>query len=148
MSNATRTKDPTREARPFVSSKITDQHLRLAAVLYVRQSTSHQLREHQESTARQYQLTDRLIALGWSKDQIIVIGKKRARNGEPPRYQRGMRKLRDLIASPVVDGIQNYTIIMIHVAYLIRGSSTQEKYHAPWSSCSSRRDDLSRSQSR
>ncbi len=97
MSNATRTSDPTREARPFVSSKITDQHLRLAAVLYVRQSTSHQLREHQESTARQYQLTDRLIVLGWSKDQIIVIDEDLGISGNGKVERPGFRRLLKLV---------------------------------------------------
>ena len=48
-------------SQSFVSSKIDKEHLSLGAVLYVRQSTSHQLREHQESTARQYALRHRLV---------------------------------------------------------------------------------------
>ena len=55
------------------SSKITREHLQRHAILYVRQSTGQQLRDHQESTARQYQLTERLLALGWPQDRIIVI---------------------------------------------------------------------------
>lgn len=54
-------------------SKITVEHLRHDAVLYVRQSTSQQLRDHRESTQRQYQLTSRLTSLGWCCDQIVVI---------------------------------------------------------------------------
>lgn len=57
----------------FVFSKIQTVHLERSAALYIRQSTSHQLREHQESTARQYQLASRLKLLGWREDQIITI---------------------------------------------------------------------------
>ena len=59
-----------------ISSKITQEHLARQALLYVRQSTSHQLREHQESTERQYQLTQRLVALERFKH---------ASSGIPPR---------------------------------------------------------------
>ncbi len=48
----------------YVSSKLTREHLQRYAILYVRQSTSQQLRDHQESTARQYRLTERLAAFG------------------------------------------------------------------------------------
>ena len=41
------------------SETITDEHLRRNAIVYVRQSTQHQVLEHRESTARQYALADR-----------------------------------------------------------------------------------------
>ena len=43
------------------------------AILYVRQSTSQQLRDHQESTARQYQLTERLLAFGWPQFKCMAL---------------------------------------------------------------------------
>ena len=47
------------------TSKVTADHLRRAAYLYVRQSTLHQVVENQESTRRQYALRQRAVALGW-----------------------------------------------------------------------------------
>ncbi len=47
------------------SEKITDGHLQRLAIVYVRQSTQQQVLEHRESTARQYALADRAVALGW-----------------------------------------------------------------------------------
>ena len=38
-----------------ISPKIEPRHLRLAAVVYVRQSTPQQLQNNQESTRRQYE---------------------------------------------------------------------------------------------
>jgi DNA invertase Pin-like site-specific DNA recombinase len=53
--------------------KVTPQHLKRAALLYVRQSTMRQVFENTESTKRQYALRDRAAALGWPRDDIVVI---------------------------------------------------------------------------
>jgi DNA invertase Pin-like site-specific DNA recombinase len=54
-------------------SKVTAEHLRRDAFLYVRQSTLRQVFENTESTKRQYALRDRAIALGWASDRIHTI---------------------------------------------------------------------------
>jgi len=54
-------------------SKITADHLRRCAVVYVRQSSTTQVEHNRESTARQYQLADRAMTLGWRRDQVRVI---------------------------------------------------------------------------
>lgn len=54
-------------------SKITADHLRRCAVVYVRQSSTTQVEHNHESTARQYQLAERAVALGWKRDQVKVI---------------------------------------------------------------------------
>ncbi|WP_347277547.1 recombinase family protein [Pseudanabaena sp. FACHB-2040] len=53
--------------------KICPHHLDRLAVVYVRQSTMQQVVEHQESTRLQYGLVDRAIALGWTRERILVI---------------------------------------------------------------------------
>ncbi len=53
--------------------KVTPQHLKRAAMLYVRQSTMRQVFENTESTKRQYALRDRAVALGWPRDEIVVV---------------------------------------------------------------------------
>ena len=58
------------EAAPtLVSSKIRDWHWQRQAIVYIRQSTMQQVHEHRESTARQYALEQRAMALGWPKDR-------------------------------------------------------------------------------
>jgi DNA invertase Pin-like site-specific DNA recombinase len=52
--------------------KVTSDHLRRKAYLYVRQSTLKQVIENTESTKRQYAIRDRAIALGWPIEQIEV----------------------------------------------------------------------------
>jgi hypothetical protein len=53
--------------------KITADHLKRDAYLYVRQSTLRQVAEHGESTRRQYALRDRAIASGWAAEHIRVM---------------------------------------------------------------------------
>lgn len=81
----------------YVSSKLTREHLQRYAILYVRQSTSQQLRDHQESTARQYRLTERLAAFGWPDDRIIVIDEDLGISGSGKATRTGFRRLLKLV---------------------------------------------------
>jgi hypothetical protein len=54
-------------------STITRRHLDRLAMIYIRQSTITQVREHTESTARQYALTETAQRLGWDASQIFTI---------------------------------------------------------------------------
>jgi DNA invertase Pin-like site-specific DNA recombinase len=49
---------------PSYPQKVTPEHLKEAAYLYVRQSTLRQVFENTESTQRQYALRQKAIALG------------------------------------------------------------------------------------
>ena len=61
--------------------KVTAQHLKRNAYLYVRQSTLRQVFENTESTERQYALKQRAVALGWPQDQVIVIDDDQGQSG-------------------------------------------------------------------
>ena len=67
--------------QPSALQKITAQHLSRQAMLYVRQSTLHQVLENTESTARQYGLRERAIALGWEASRIVVIDQDLGQSG-------------------------------------------------------------------
>jgi DNA invertase Pin-like site-specific DNA recombinase len=54
-------------------TKITTDHLRRSAVVYVRQSSSTQVENNRESTARQYHLAERAVELGWPRAQVKVL---------------------------------------------------------------------------
>jgi DNA invertase Pin-like site-specific DNA recombinase len=54
-------------------AKVTASHRSRQAIVYVRQSTLAQLERNTESTARQYDLRERAVALGWSAEQVRVI---------------------------------------------------------------------------
>ncbi|MCA1681664.1 MAG: recombinase family protein, partial [Actinobacteria bacterium] len=53
--------------------KVSASQLRRAAVVYVRQSTLAQVERNRESTARQYDLVARAVALGWPRSAVRVI---------------------------------------------------------------------------
>jgi DNA invertase Pin-like site-specific DNA recombinase len=55
----------------MISEKIRPHHLQRKALLYVRQSSAHQVLHNRESSALQYAMRDRLIALGWSQIEVI-----------------------------------------------------------------------------
>jgi DNA invertase Pin-like site-specific DNA recombinase len=56
-----------------MSERPQQAHLRRGAVVYVRQSSAAQLERNRESTDRQYALVERAVALGWSREQVVVI---------------------------------------------------------------------------
>jgi DNA invertase Pin-like site-specific DNA recombinase len=74
-------------------SKVTTDHLRRIAYLYVRQSSLHQVHENRESTARQYDLKRRAQALGWSSDQIVVIDDDLGVSGASGTARSGFQRL-------------------------------------------------------
>jgi len=54
-------------------STVTRRHLERLAMIYVRQSTLTQVREHTESTARQYALAEAAQRLGWDRSRIVTV---------------------------------------------------------------------------
>ena len=60
---------------------VTASHLGRDAYVYVRQSTLTQMRQHTESLARQYELRERAVALGWAAHQVVVIDADLGRSG-------------------------------------------------------------------
>jgi len=61
--------------------KVKSDHLQRKAYLYVRQSTMRQVIENQESTRRQYALSQRAVALGWPSENIEVIDEDQGHSG-------------------------------------------------------------------
>jgi DNA invertase Pin-like site-specific DNA recombinase len=54
-----------------MSDKIKPHHLQRKAILYVRQSSAHQVIHNRESRSLQYAMRERLEVLGWSEIEII-----------------------------------------------------------------------------
>jgi len=79
--------------QPAALQKITARHLGRLAMLYVRQSTLHQVLENTESTARQYGLRERAIALGWEASRIVVIDQDLGQSGASAVDRAGFQRL-------------------------------------------------------
>ncbi|PYR05473.1 MAG: hypothetical protein DMF99_28310 [Acidobacteria bacterium] len=73
--------------------KVTSRHLRRQAYLYIRQSTLRQVVENTESTARQYALRQRAVALGWPIEQVVVIDRDLGQSGASAADREGFQQL-------------------------------------------------------
>ncbi len=75
------------------NQKVTSEHLRRNAYLYIRQSTPRQVLENTESAKRQYALRQRAVALGWPMEQIIVVDSDQGHSGASVADREGFQKL-------------------------------------------------------
>ena len=73
--------------------KITPAHLDRTAMIYLRQSTLMQVREHTESTARQYGLAGDAARLGWAPGRVEVIDCDLGLSGRTATHREGFREL-------------------------------------------------------
>jgi DNA invertase Pin-like site-specific DNA recombinase len=75
------------------SPKLRPWHLDRVAIVYVRQSTPQQVLDHKESTARQYALADRAVALGWLRDRVVTIDDDLGKSGQSIEGRPGFQRL-------------------------------------------------------
>ena len=71
--------------------KIRPEHLARPAIVYVRQSTLDQVRHHQESWRRQYDLAEHARALGWR--EVLVIDEDLGKSGATAAGRAGFQRL-------------------------------------------------------
>src|SRR5881397_840740 len=75
------------------TTKVTGEHLSRGAYLYVRQSTLRQVLTNTESTARQYALRQKAVALGWPIEQIVTIDTDQGQSGASAADREGFQRL-------------------------------------------------------
>ena len=73
--------------------KITSGHRARTALVYLRQSTLVQVRDHTESTMRQYALADVAVSLGWAPRDVEVIDRDLGLSGTSAAHRQGFRDL-------------------------------------------------------
>lgn len=73
--------------------KVSADHLRRDAFLYVRQSSLRQVFENTESTKRQYALRERAVALGWPMERVHVIDGDLGQSGAHADDREGFQQL-------------------------------------------------------
>jgi DNA invertase Pin-like site-specific DNA recombinase len=81
--------DPT---SPF-GHKIRSRHRDRLAVVYIRQSSPHQVACNRESTDLQYQLRQRAVTLGWADDRVLVIDDDQGISGSSVENRPGFQRL-------------------------------------------------------
>lgn len=73
--------------------KVTEEHRRRRAVVYVRQSSVGQVERNTESAARQYALRERALELGWPAGSVAVVDEDTGRSGASSDGRLGFREL-------------------------------------------------------
>jgi len=73
------------------SDKISERHLGRTAMIYIRQSTLHQVRHNRESTRRQYALAERARLMGFRS--VEVIDEDLGVSGTGQSVRRGFKRL-------------------------------------------------------
>src|SRR2546429_3845378 len=74
-------------------SKIQSDHLDRDALIYVRQSSLMQVRDNTASTMRQYDLVQRALSLGWTRERIHVIDQDQGHSGSSTIGRDGFQAL-------------------------------------------------------
>jgi DNA invertase Pin-like site-specific DNA recombinase len=86
-----------------MSSKLTRDHLQRGAMIYVRQSTVQQVRQHTEGRRRQYELVERARGFGFAS--VSVIDDDMGRSGSGLQARPGFEKLVTAVCSGVVGAV-------------------------------------------
>jgi DNA invertase Pin-like site-specific DNA recombinase len=77
---------------PF-AHKVRPRHRDRLAIVYVRQSSAHQVVCNRESADLQYQLRQRAVTLGWTDDRIVVIDDDQGISGSAVENRPGFQRL-------------------------------------------------------
>src|SRR5438552_8844221 len=104
------------------SHAITDRHLSKLAIPYIRQSSTQQIFEHQESRERQYGLADYAATLGWPRERIVVIDEDQGRSGRTVEQRPGFQRL---LAEVTLDHVG--LVVGLELSRLSR--SSKDWYH-------------------
>lgn len=101
---------------------ISDRHLSRLAIVYVRQSNTQQIFDHQESRERQYALADYAATLGWPRERILVIDDDQGRSGRTVEQRPGFQRL---LAEVTLDHVG--IVLGLEISRLSR--SSKDWYH-------------------
>jgi DNA invertase Pin-like site-specific DNA recombinase len=75
------------------SDLVTPGHLSREAVIYIRQSTPHQVISNQESQRLQYALKQRALDLGWHQGDVLVVDSDLGNSGSTAQGRDGFKEL-------------------------------------------------------
>jgi DNA invertase Pin-like site-specific DNA recombinase len=74
-------------------SKINRVHLGRDAIVYIRQSSPHQVRKNKESGKRQYALVERARSLGWPASAVKTVDEDQGSSGSTSAHREGFKNL-------------------------------------------------------
>jgi len=77
----------------FGAEKIRPRHRERSAIVYIRQSTPHQVLKNRESAELQYHLIERAKAMGWAANQTFVIDDDQGLSASGGEDRQGFQRL-------------------------------------------------------
>jgi DNA invertase Pin-like site-specific DNA recombinase len=89
---------------------IQQHHLTRKAIIYIRQSSPHQVLSNQESLRLQYALNQRAQQLGWTPEQIRVIDADLGITGASTHQREGYKEVLDLVTRGQVGILLSYEV--------------------------------------
>lgn len=92
------------------SELVTLQHLARKAIIYIRQSSPHQMLSNQESLRLQYALRQRGVELGWSDDSIEIIDSDLGTSAATAEHRQGFKELLAQVTLGQVGIILSYDV--------------------------------------
>jgi DNA invertase Pin-like site-specific DNA recombinase len=92
------------------------------AIVYIRQSTERQVLENKESQRRQRDLVERVVDLGWPREQVVQIDEDQGKSGASTQERSGFRQM---IAEAALGGVG--IIIALEASRVSR--SNHDWYH-------------------
>ena len=92
------------------SELVQSHHLTRKAIIYIRQSSPHQVLTNQESLRLQYALQQRALSLGWLADVIDIIDTDLGITGAFAQARAGYQQILDQVAQGQVGIILSYEV--------------------------------------
>jgi DNA invertase Pin-like site-specific DNA recombinase len=93
-----------------MSELITPFHLDRQALIYIRQSSPHQVLTNQESRRLQYDLRQRALECGWPAEAIVIIDTDQSRTAKTTRGRQGFQELITRVTLDQVGIIFSYDV--------------------------------------
>jgi DNA invertase Pin-like site-specific DNA recombinase len=94
----------------ITSELITPAHLARKAIIYIRQSTPHQVLSNQESLRLQYALEQHALDLGWRPDDVDVVDADLGLTGSSTEHREGFKELVSRVTLGQVGIILSYDV--------------------------------------
>ena len=112
--------------------KVRSEHQERFAFVYVRQSSARQVRNNLESQRLQYGFADQAVALGWTRERIIVVDEDQGRSAALANARRGFGDMVAAVARGEVGIVMSFELSRLsrndldwhHLVYLCRWTST------------------------
>jgi excisionase family DNA binding protein len=90
--------------------KVRGEHQQRLAFVYVRQSSPRQVRDHLESQRLQYGFAEQAVALGWTRERVIVLDEDQGKSAALPQARGGFGDMVAAVARGEVGIVMSFEL--------------------------------------